>query len=140
MKKVFIIDRTAQAVGLTIIRIGLGIIFMIHGVPKLLGGPEKWLWLGTQMKHIGIYFAPTFWGFLAACAESIGGFFLVAGLATRLAAFSIGCVMAVATLMHYHQGDSFSTFSHPLSLLIVMIGLMIAGSAKWSVDEFIVEK
>ena len=140
MKRVFIIDRSAQALGLTIIRIGLGIIFMIHGIPKLMGGPTKWMWLGSQMKHIGITFAPSFWGFLAACAESIGGFMLLAGLGTRLAAFGIGCVMTVALFMHYNQGDSWGTISHPLSILVVMFGLFIAGSAKWSVDEMIVER
>jgi putative oxidoreductase len=140
MKKIFIIDRSAQAIGLTIIRIGLGIIFMVHGIPKLLGGPQTWMWLGSQMKHIGITFAPTLWGFLAACTESIGGFMLLAGLGTRLAAFGISCVMIVALFMHYHQGDAFSIIAHPLSILIVMIGLFIAGSAKWSVDELIIER
>ncbi|MEX0671781.1 MAG: DoxX family protein [Candidatus Babeliales bacterium] len=140
MKKIFIIDRSAQAFGLTIIRIGLGIIFMAHGIPKLLAGPQTWLWLGSQMKYVGINFAPTLWGFLAACAEGIGGFMLLTGFATRLAAFGIGSVMLVALFMHYHQGDAWTTISHPLAIFVVMIGLFIAGSAQWSIDEYLVDK
>lgn len=28
-------------VGLLILRVGIGLMFMIHGFPKLFGGPEK---------------------------------------------------------------------------------------------------
>ncbi len=28
--------------GLLILRIGIGIMFLYHGAPKLIGGPEKW--------------------------------------------------------------------------------------------------
>lgn len=51
--------------GLLIIRIGLGIMFMMHGYPKLLGGPDKWEAVGGAMKHTGITFFPTFWGLMA---------------------------------------------------------------------------
>ncbi len=29
-------------VGLLILRVGIGIMFMGHGLPKLIAGPEKW--------------------------------------------------------------------------------------------------
>jgi len=66
--------------GLMIIRLGLGIAFMIHGAPILMGGPEKWQVLGGAMGYLGINFLPTFWGFMAAFSEFFGALFLILGL------------------------------------------------------------
>ena len=66
--------------GLLIIRIGIGISFMIHGYPKLVGGVETWKELGEVMQMVGINFVPAFWGFMAAFAEFFGGLFLMLGL------------------------------------------------------------
>lgn len=52
--------------GLLIIRIGLGIMFIYHGYPKLMGGTESWKHLGDSMKYVGIHFWPMIWGLLAA--------------------------------------------------------------------------
>lgn len=123
--------------GIFVIRVGLGIIFIKHGFPKIIGGTEKWLWLGSQMKNIGIEAIPVFWGFCAAIAEFGGGIGLILGLATRICAFLISCVMIVAISYHIQAGDSFAIMSHPTSLLIVFCGLMITGGGKWSFDYLI---
>ena len=60
--------------GLLIIRIGLGIMFMFHGYPKLLGGPEQWELIGGAIKYTGIDFLFALWGLLAALTETFGGF------------------------------------------------------------------
>ena len=36
-------------VGLLVLRLGIGIIFIIHGLPKLMGGVETWTKLGGAM-------------------------------------------------------------------------------------------
>ncbi|HEX3384677.1 MAG TPA: DoxX family protein, partial [Mucilaginibacter sp.] len=58
--------------GLLIIRIGLGILFIYHGLPKLLGGPTKWEHVGTATASVGIHFLPMLWGLLAAATETFG--------------------------------------------------------------------
>ncbi len=120
--------------GLTIIRVGIGIIFIKHGYPKLLKGKTEWQWLGEQMSYFGISFSPIVWGFLACFAEFFGGLFLAVGLGTRIAAFFIACSMAVATNMHIQKGDSWGWISHPLSLLVVMIGFMVAGGGPYALE------
>lgn len=45
--------------GLTVIRVGLGVMMMTHGYPKLMGGPAGWEGLGGVMAVLGITFAPT---------------------------------------------------------------------------------
>jgi len=121
--------------GLTFIRVGMGISFMIHGYFKLMGGSTKWLWLGQQMSMFGITFAPVLWGFCAMLSELIGGTCLTIGLGTRIAAFFLSCVMFVALVFHIKQGDPYSQLSFPLSQLIVFIGFIIAGGGPWSVDN-----
>lgn len=127
----------AKDLGLLILRVGIGLIFICHGYPKLMGGQEKWLWLGSQMVYVGITFAPTFWGLMAAIAECIGGGMLALGLGTRLAAFLMANVMIIATLMHWNLGDSFSTLAHPLSLFVVFASLFISGAGKFSLDALL---
>ncbi|EKD82697.1 MAG: DoxX subfamily protein, partial [uncultured bacterium] len=111
--------------GLFVLRVGLGIVMMAHGVPKLMAGPELWAKLGTAMGVFGIHFAPTFWGFMAAFSEGIGGLFLILGLGVRIFAASMAFTMLVATLMHYMKGDTFGVYSHALSLAIVFFSLVI---------------
>lgn len=118
--------RTIQELGLFIIRVGMGIIFIMHGFPKLAAGVEKWTMLGSAMQNFGITFAPALWGFAAACAEFFGGIALMLGVGTRIAALMIGSVMLVAVVFHLGKGDGFSGYAHALSLLIVMVGLAVA--------------
>ena len=122
--------------GLLVMRIGIGIMFMVHGWPKLIGGVDRWTWLGGAMSNIGIGFAPAFWGFMAAIAELVGGLLLALGLLTRPAAFLLAFTMFVAMMMHIGAGDDFvPKVSYPLELMIVFIGLMLAGAGRLSVDH-----
>ena len=121
--------------GLLIMRIGLGVMFMFHGYPKLLGGPDNWEALGAAMKHIGISFFPVGWGFLAAATETFGGFLILMGLAFRPAAILLTLVMIVAATMHLKTGDGLNGASHAIEAAIVFFSLMFIGPGKYSVDK-----
>lgn len=127
----------AQEVGIALIRIGIGVLFIFHGYPKITGGEQTWLWLGSQMSNLGIYAFPLYWGFVAACTEFFGGILLTAGLATRFACFLLAFQMFVACMYHLNNGDSFKVYSHSLALMIVFIGLMIAGPGRCALDNLI---
>src|SRR5690349_759014 len=86
--------------GLLLLRIGIGIMFMVHGCPKIMGGAEKWEGLGNSMGSLGIHFWPVFWGFMAAFAEFGGGILLALGLFFRPAAFLLFVTMFVAVIKH----------------------------------------
>ncbi len=120
--------------GLFILRLGIGIMFMCHGFPKLAAGPEVWAKLGGALSFTGFTFAPTFMGLLAALSEFLGGLFLVLGLFTRPACFFLFCTMAVATLMHVSGGDPFTTYSHALEAAILFFSLLLIGPGTYSVD------
>jgi putative oxidoreductase len=127
MKFIMSLPQTRSELGLFIIRVGIGFVFLIHGFMKLSGGVEKWVWLGSVMQIVGITFAPMIWGLAAACAEFFGGLALILGCMPRIAAGIISCVMVFAIMFHLHNGDAWVVYSFPLSLLIVMLGLVVGG-------------
>lgn len=127
-------DRYRDA-GLLILRIGMGVMFMLHGFPKLMGGPDLWTGIGGATAAIGMDFAPTFMGFMAAIAEFGGGLLLALGLLTRPACLLLCCTMIVATTMHIHNGDGFNRYSHALEAAILFFSLLLIGPGKWSLDE-----
>ena len=80
--------------GLLLLRIGLGVMMMVHGLPKIMGGPAGWAQLGGSMKVVHMDFLPVFWGFMAAITEGLGGFLLNSGIV-----FPSG----KSTVVHYHD-------------------------------------
>lgn len=100
-------------IGLTVIRSGIGILFIGHGYLKIARGKKELLWTGEQMANFGITFAPLFWGILAMLSELLGGISLTLGLGTRIAALFMSCVMIVAIRYHIKNGDSYGYISFP---------------------------
>ena len=119
-------------IGLIILRIGLGIMFILHGYPKMFGGPEKWTEVGGAMQYLGIGFAPMFFGFMAGVIEFFGGIFLICGLFFTPTVFF---VMLVATAKHIGAADGFVSYSHSIEIAIVFLSLLFIGPGKYSLDN-----
>jgi putative oxidoreductase len=83
--------------GLLIARLGFGLGFVwYHGLPKLRGGPERWVGTGGAMESIGIRFAYEYWGLAAGIAEGIGGLLIASGLFFRPAVAAVAFVVTRA--------------------------------------------
>lgn len=121
--------------GLLLLRIGLGVMFIYHGYPKLAGGPEKWERVGLAMSFLGISFFPVFWGFMAAISEFFGGLFLILGFLTRPASIFLMLTMIVASVMHLGKGDGLQVASHAIEAGIVFLSLIFIGAGRYSLDE-----
>ena len=121
--------------GLLIIRIGLGILFIYHGLPKLLGGPENWEKLGTAAGAVGIHFLPVFWEFLCAVTETIGGILVVVGLAFRPVCLLMAVNLIVAAAFTYKLSGDFGDATHAIEDAIVFAGLVFIGPGSYSVDK-----
>ena len=122
--------------GLLFLRLGLGTAFIIHGLPKLTGGPKLWAGIGKSMIHLGIDFLPTFWGFMAAATEGIGGILLILGFCHRPVCLLLSFTMVVATLtIASGKSADFGTYSHPLEMAIVFVSLALIGPGKLSIDK-----
>ena len=104
------------------------LVYFSYGTAKLLGYPKVEMFANLQLVSL--------WGF-AGVLEFVGGFLLIIGLFSRLAAFILSGEMAVAYFTA-HAPHSF----HPLlnegvpAILFCFIFLYLAaaGPGPWSVD------
>ena len=125
---------------LLVLRIGFGLTMLLfHGWGKLTGGPETWERVGGVMQLLGISFAPTFWGFLAAIAETVCSLLLILGLATRPAAVMLMGTMVVAAWRHLSlsagtDGAGVAGAAHALEFLVVYVTIFLAGPGVYSLD------
>lgn len=82
---------------LLIFRVSVGILFVLHGFPKLVN-LRKW---AKSLKM------PADLCFLSALSMFLGGFALIVGFLTPLASLAILFSMGFATFLHIKQGEPF---------------------------------
>ena len=121
--------------GLLLLRLGIGVMFIIHGGPKLLEGPELWTGIGAAMKNFGITWAPAFWGFMAAFAETAGGACLILGFMMRPACILLLVTMIVAATFHLAKGDGIAGASHAIEAGVLFASLLLIGPGRYSIDR-----
>lgn len=120
--------------GILLLRIGIGAMMIWHGFPKMKGGPDLWAKVGSSMSAFGVHDFPTFWGFMAAFAETVGGLLVLIGFLFRPALLLLIITMSVAAIQSY-KGDGMMGANHPLELGIVFLALFFTGPGKYSVDK-----
>jgi putative oxidoreductase len=126
---------TPTDTGLLILRIGIGLMFMVFGWGKITGGPEKWEQLGQAMGSLGITFAPTFWGFMAAFTEFFGGLALFLGVFVRPFAALLCFTMVVAATMLIRSGATLVKYSHAVDMAIVFLAVVFIGGGKYALGR-----
>lgn len=133
---------TSNTLAFIPIRLGVGIVMAAHGAQKLFG------WFGGYgLQGTGQFFAENLglkpgvlMAALAGGTELLGGLLLIAGLATRLAGFSLVGTMAVAILTA-HPNAFFASnggMEYPLTLLLASLTLAIGGGGAFSLDRKLV--
>ncbi len=128
-------DQSAN-VGLFVLRLVVGAVFMMHGGQKLfvLGLPG----VAAFMTRLAIP-APNIAAVVVTLVEFIGGALLILGLFARPAAALIAIDMTVAVLVvHLHNGFFLPTgFEFALTLLCACIAVVLMGAGAWSVDGWV---
>ena len=126
-----------QPVGLLVLRIALGIIFLAHGYPKLahLRG-------GAQMQGFFVeHGLPGYFLYIAGVIETFGGGLLLLGLFTRAAAVLLALEMCVA-IWKVHSAHGYlavNDYQFPLALAAACFALATVGAGMISVDQFLFE-
>jgi putative oxidoreductase len=129
------VSASRQSVALGLIRMFVGLVFVLHGLQKLF--VYHYAGVVGLFHQIGIP-APAMSAALAITAELGGGLLLLTGLYTRLAAIPVGFTMFVAiTQVHFHAGFFAQNggFEYPLTLLVTNLALIIGGSGAFALDN-----
>lgn len=120
---------------LLVLRLGIGISFVfVYGADKMFGGPAQWAEIGTTMEIFGITFWPTFWGFMAAAAELVGGLCLMAGVLFRPVLGLLLVTMFVAASSHIAAGEG---PWHATEMATVFVALLLTGPGRYSLDAYL---
>jgi len=125
---------STQACGLTILRITVGMVFLVHGYQKLF--------------HMGFHGVAGFFGHagiplplvsavVVTLVEFVGGILLIAGIWTRIAAALLAVDMAVAILVVHLKHGFFNPmgFEFPLTLLAATLCLALSGGGMFSLKK-----
>jgi putative oxidoreductase len=135
--------QTNDDVALLVLRILLGVVFIPHGMQKILG------FSGTMQMFTTNLHIPWVFAFLAIMAEFLGSWGLITGLFTRVAAFGIAVNMLVAVYMLHWQNGFFMNwfgnqkgegYEYHILVVAIALALMIKGGGKWSIDRALTEK
>jgi putative oxidoreductase len=140
---------TENDIATAVLRIMLGVVFFPHGAQKMLGWFGGYGFAGTYDAFTNKMGIPGLFALLAFAAEFLGSIGLVFGFMTRLAAFGIFCVMAVAVKMLHWQHGFFMNwfgqqkgegFEYHLLVMAIAAALMIRGAGAYSVDGVLADK
>lgn len=122
--------------GITILRVVVGIVFLVHGGQKLF----VWGFGGVAafMAKVGIP-APMLAAIVVTLVELLGGLALVLGLYTRWVAVPLAIDMAVAILVVHLPAGFFlpDGYEFALTLLAANAALALLGSGKAAVDTLL---
>lgn len=121
--------------GLLLMRLMVGLVFVFHGAQKLFGIWGGYGIEGTAgfMESLGLPF-PTLSAILAGSAELAGGLALLTGFGQRLLAIPLTFTMLVAAFSA-HTGFAAGSggMEYPLTLALVVAGLGLTGPGRFAV-------
>lgn len=128
----------SESIGLTLVRLVLGVVFVISGVGKVLGVGPKTLPIADfagLLAGFGLP-VPTLLAWFVGLVELAGGVLLVVGLGTRLVGLVLAINMAVATAL-VHLPNGFDDYEYTLVLAVCAVALTLGGPGVLSVDRWI---
>ncbi|TAK57012.1 DoxX family protein [Patescibacteria group bacterium] len=121
-------------VGLLLIRIALGIVFIYHGLGKFEN-------MEDTIKFFSLLDLPVFFAYLVATVEFFGGLFLLLGLFVEISAAILAVVMFMAiVLAKYANGFAGMTgrpgYELDLVLFLVLLGVACLGPGRFALKKF----
>jgi putative oxidoreductase len=128
-----------MALGLLVLRVIVGGLFIGHGVQKLFGffGGHGLKQTGAFFESLGLRSGRTM-ALAAGLGELVGGGLFALGLVTPLgAALIIAIMVAAIAIVHWRSGlwATNGGFEYNLVLIAVALAVTSIGAGKWSLDS-----
>lgn len=119
-------------VGSLLLRLGTGILLVIHGWSKLVAS-SRWEELGASFSSVfGVSFFPVAWGIFVAAVQVLGGVLIAVGFFTRLSALLAFFVMVVFSVAIYQQtGGNFLKWSQPAETALACFVIFWLGNGRY---------
>ncbi|HEX2601571.1 MAG TPA: DoxX family protein [Gemmatimonadaceae bacterium] len=124
------------SVGLALLRLATGTVFIRHGYQKLFG--FGFAGVTGAFTHMGVPL-PGIIGPLIALLEFFGGIALILGLLTRLVALGFVLDMLGAILL-VQLKSGFSHFELEFMLLGASLALLFTGAGRFSIDSAVADR
>lgn len=140
---------TKNDIGLLILRLGLGVVMLPHGLQKTLGLFGGYGFAGSYGYFTDKMGVPGVLAVLVILSESLGSLGLIFGFLTRIAALGVILVMTGAvTMVHWHNGffmnwtgqQAGEGFEYHILAIAIALALLIKGGGAASVDGQIAER
>ncbi|HMJ07225.1 MAG TPA: DoxX family membrane protein [Chthoniobacterales bacterium] len=122
-----------RELGLLIMRLGLGVLFILVTGPVLLAGPSGWASFGSAVRPLGLHSHYQIWGFLGALCGCLGGVLMIFGLFFRPAVLLVLLITCVHLLGALH--GSLRANLAAVELVLMLVGMLFLGPGKYSVDK-----
>lgn len=124
MKSVHSFISQHAKIGILIIRITLGGVFLFHGISKLSN-------MDGTIAFFGSLGFSVFWAWVVALVETIGGGAVIIGIGTRIFASLLAIIMLVV-ITTVKNGKGFQAMEIDVILLGLALGVGLIGCGKWS--------
>lgn len=123
-----------KEIGTTILRVFLGITFLVHGAAKFQGGIENTVGF---FESLGL---PGFAAYLVAVIELVGGIAMIVGVGTRIVSILFAAVLAVATNKVKLAGGflgngQMAGYELDLALMVIAIYLALTNKSLFALDN-----
>jgi putative oxidoreductase len=136
------VETRRRETGLLILRLALGLIFVLHGWTNVIGGQESFI---REMLSMAGWAAPDLLVWLITALELLGGLALMLGLFTRKAAAILAVEMGIVVVF-FHAGQGFFIvavpnvplaygFEYQVALIGGLACLALAGPGAFSLHE-----
>ncbi len=113
-------------IGLFLLRIVAGVVFLVHGWPKIKNWNGTYKWLVTERFPV-----PQISVFALSLGETFGGLFLILGLFVVPTSIVLALLMAGAVVYHFSRGDSWEEAEKAILLLAISVALALGGGGAW---------
>jgi putative oxidoreductase len=120
--------------GLLLVRISIGLLFILYTAPALIGGPKAWAHFGAGAGQFGLHSHLQLWGFLGSLLGCLGGALMIFGLFFRIGVLLV-LVLAIGHALAVYEGTGFRFALPSIEMCFVLAGLLFIGPGKYSVDK-----